>query len=200
MEQEIYILDLVWTFAFSIYWTYFALKKDFDLFWILVSAFLTAVWWWTIRELFFNNMPSYFYDMNYILAIILGVFLTIIVYRKFHKIKTFALLLDSVWLVTFAFIWASRALDNHLGLFWIIFFSTITATGWWILRDVILNKTPIVFKYDLYATVAIFLWLIYWLFVEQMQSLIYANLLIIFFLIFRLIVIYKKINLWKPKI
>jgi len=200
MEQEIYILDLVWTFAFSIYWTYFALKKDFDLFWILVSAFLTAVWWWTIRELFFNNMPWYFYDMNYILVIILWVFLTTIIYRKFHKIKTFALLLDSVWLVTFAFIWASRAVDNHLWLFWIIFFSTITAIGWGILRDVILNKTPIVFKYDLYATVAIFLGLIYWLFVEQMQSLLYANLLIIFFLIFRLIVIYKKINLWKPKI
>ena len=199
MSNEIYILDLIGTFAFAIYGSYFALNKDFDLFGVFISAFLTAVWWGTIREVILNNTPFYFYDMNYILMIILGVIFTIIIYKRFHKIKYFALLLDSIGLVTFAFIWASKAVEVNLWLFWIIFFATITAIWWWILRDIILNKTPIVLKYDLYATVAISLWLIYGLFLDKMQDIIWANLLIFSFLLIRLFVVFNKLHLWKPK-
>ena len=199
MNEEIYILDLIGTFAFAIYGSYFALNKDFDIFGVLVSAFLTAVWWGTIREIILNNTPFYFYDMNYIIAILSWVIFTIFIYNKFHKIKSFAILLDSLGLVTFAFIWANKAVEANLWLFWITFFATITAVWWWILRDIILNKTPIVFKYDLYATVAISLWLIYGLFIDKMQNIIWANLLILIFLLIRLLVIFNKLHLWKPK-
>ena len=199
MNEEIYILDLIWTFAFAIYGSYFALNKEFDIFGIFVSAFLTAVWGGTIREIILNNTPFYFYDMNYIFTILLWVVFTLIVYQKFHKIKSFALFLDSIGLVTFAFIWANKAVENNFWLFWIIFFATITAVWWWVLRDIILKKTPIIFKYDLYATVAIFLWLIYWIFLDKMQNIFWANLLIFTFLLIRLFVIFNKLNLWKPK-
>ncbi len=112
MNLEIYILDLIGVFAFSVYGTYFWLKHNLDLFWIWVSAFLTAVWWG-------------------------------------------------------------------------------------ILRDIILNKTPLVFKYDLYATIAILLGIVYWIFIDKMDNFFYVNLLIISFLFVRFYVIYKKLNLWK---
>ena len=78
-------------------------------------------------------------------------------------------------------------------------FATITAVWWGILRDIILNKTPIIFKYDLYATVAILLWLIYWLFLDKMQNIFWANLVIFIFLLIRLFVIFNKLHLWKPR-
>lgn len=42
MLYEIYLLDLIGTFAFAMYGSYFAIEKKFDLFGILVCAFLTA--------------------------------------------------------------------------------------------------------------------------------------------------------------
>ena len=199
MNLELYILDLIGVFAFSIYWTYFALKQKLDLFWIFVSAFLTAVWWWTLREIILWNIPFYFFDNNYIFVILLWIIFTIFIYSYFHRIKKFAIFIDSVWLVTFSFIWAVKATEYNLWLFWILFFSTLTAVWWGILRDIILNKTPLVFKYDLYATLAILLWFVYWLFIDKMWELFYINILIFTFLLLRFFVIYKKIHLWKPK-
>ncbi len=199
MGQEIYILDLIGTFAFAVYGTYFALKKDFDIFGIFVAALLSGFGGGTIREIILNNIPFYFYDMNYIVAIVLAIAFTIPVYKKFHRIKTFALLLDSVGLVTFAFIGASKAAELGLGIFAITFLATVTAIGGGVMRDIVLNKIPKTMYYDFYASVAILLGIIYGLFSEQMQSLFWANLLIISCLIIRLIVIVYKVNLWKPK-
>jgi uncharacterized membrane protein YeiH len=84
-------------------------------------------------------------------------------------------------------------------LFWVVFFATITAVWGWILRDIILNKTPIIFKYDLYATIAILFWFCYYFLASFMQNILYANVLILIFIVLRFIVIYKKLHLWKPE-
>ena len=198
MIQEIYILDLIGTFAFAIYGSYFALNKNFDIFGISVCAFLTAVGGGTIREIILNNVPFYFYDMNYILAIILGILTTILIYSKFHKIKFFALFFDSVGLVTFAFIGASKASEIGLGVFAITFLATITAVGGGVIRDLILNEIPKIMHYDFYASVALLLGLIYGLSGDKMENIFWANLLIITCLIVRLFVIFYKVNLWRP--
>ena len=199
MLEYIHFLDLIWVFAFSIYWTYYALKENLDLFWIFVSAFLTALWWWTIREIFLNHIPFYFYDYDYILVVTIWMIFTIFVYKYFHKIKNFAIIIDSIWLVVFSFIWASVAKTYSLWLFWIVFFATLTAVWGGILRDIILNKTPLVFKYDLYATISMLLWFVYWLFLDKMNNPFYVAFLIFVFLLIRFYVIYKKLNLWKMK-
>lgn len=198
MTQEIYILDLVGTFAFAIYGSYFALNKNFDIFGIAVCAFLTAVGGGTIREIILDKMPFYFFDMNYILAIALGVAFTILIYNKFDKIKTFALFLDSVGLVTFAFIGAFKADEIGLGVFAITFLATVTAVGGGVIRDFVLNENPKIMQYDFYASVSILLGLIYGLAGDKMESVFWANLLIISCLIVRLFVIIYKVDLWRP--
>lgn len=199
MNQEIYLLDLIGTFAFAAYGSYFALESDFDIFGIFVSAFLTAVGGGTLRELFFNNTPFYFFDANYIWAIFLAVVATLLVYKKFPKIKIVALFLDSVGLVTFAFIGASKAHALGLGLFAIIFFATLTAVGGGIIRDLVLNKIPKIMHDDFYASVALLLGLVYGLAGSKMTNLLWANLLIVACLIIRWLAITNKITLWKPK-
>jgi len=199
MMQEIYILGLIGTFAFAIYGSYFALKKDFDIFGVFVAAFFTAVGGGTLREMILGNVPFYFFDMNYIVAIIVAVILMIIIYKKFHRIKTFAIFLDSVGLVTFAFIGASKASEMGLGIFAIASMATVTAVGGGILRDLLLNKTPEIMYRDSYAIVAVFLGLVYGLAGDRMESIFWANLLIAFCLAIRVLVVFYKINLWKPK-
>ena len=126
------------------------------------------------------------------------VIFTLFLYHSFHKIRRFMLILDSIWLVTFAFIWSSIAYELNLWFFWIIFFSVISSVWGWVLRDVVLNKTPMVFETDLYATLALFLWIFYWIFSYNMDNIFWSSILLLTFFIIRLSVIYFKINLWKP--
>ena len=198
MIQEIYILDLIGTFAFSIYGSYFALNRNFNIFWIFISAFLTAMGGWTIRELFLNNIPFYFFDTNYIIAIISGIFITIFIYKNFYKIEPFVLFFDSIGLVTFSFIGASKADSLGLGLFAIIFFATLTAVGGGIIRDILLNQISKILYYDSYASIAILLGICYRFFEEKMEHIFWVNLLIITCLVIRLFIVYYKVNLWLP--
>ena len=199
MGYEIYILDLIGTFTFAVYGSYYALKKDFDIFGIFVSALLSGLGGGTIREILLHKTPFYFYDTNYILAIILAVAFAVPIYKKFNKIKTYMLLLDSIGLVTFAFIGASIGAKSDLGIFAITFLATITAVGGGVLRDITLNKVPQVMYYDFYASVAILLGITYGIFAQYMSSILWANLLILAFLGIRIIVVIYNINLWKPR-
>ncbi len=200
MWLEIYILDLLWAFAFSVYGAYLAIKKWFDLFWIFVAAFLTAVWWWTIREIMLNNIPYYFYDINYFIVICLGIAVTLLIYNYFDKIKSHYLIVDAVWLVTFAFIWAQKAIEAWLWVFAIVFFATITAVWWWILRDIILNEKPQVLYQDFYASVAILQGLIFAIFRDLITNLIFVNFVLIVFILLRILIIMKWYNLRKPSV
>ena len=198
MLQEIYILDLIGTFTFAVYGSYFALKNDFDILGVFVCAFLTAVGGGTIRELVLGNVPFYFFDNNYLLAIIIAVTFTIFIYRFFNKIRRFALVLDSIGLVTFAFIGASKASDLGLGLVAITFCATVTAVGGGMLRDIVLGKIPEIMRRDFYASVAILLGIIYGSTEIEMGNFLWANLLIATCLVISLAAIFFKINLWKP--
>jgi len=200
MITEIYILDLLGTLAFSIYGSYFALKKDFDIFGIFVCAFLTAVGGGTIRDLFLNVDPAYFSDHWYLIVISMGMAITIYLYHHFHRIKKFVRILDSIGLVTFAFIGASKAhlMGYETGA--LLFFAGITAVGGGVLRDLVLNEIPEIMYRDFYATIALLLGFIFALFPEEFsENFIWANILLISLFIVRIVIIIFNIHLWKPK-
>ena len=69
---EIYVLDLIGTFAFAAYGAHVAIRKGFDIFGIFVAAFLTALGGGTLRELILGNVPFYFHDNNYVFVILVG--------------------------------------------------------------------------------------------------------------------------------
>lgn len=199
MLHEIYILDLIGTFAFASYGSYFAIRKDFDLFGIFVCAFLTAVGGGTMREMILNHVPFYFFDMHYIVVIFAAVTFSILLYKKFHRVEKLVLILDSVGLVTFAFIGASKGAAEGLGILAMTCLAAITALGGGVLRDLVLNDIPEIMYRHFYASVAIVLGVLYGVFAPFMDSFLWANVLLAFCFIIRLICIYFKINLWKPR-
>jgi uncharacterized membrane protein YeiH len=198
MIHEIYFLDLLGTLTFAFYGAYVGMQKKFDIFGVFVVAFLTAVGGGTIREILLGHLPAYFSDIYYLVAIVFGIIFSIILYPAFHKINRYALIVDAIGLVTFAFIGASHAHDAGLGAFGIIFLATITAVGGGLLRDIAIAETPQIFYKDFYASPAIFLGILYVLFQTSIQSSLVVYGIIICALILRLIAIYFKLNLWGP--
>jgi len=198
MGNEIYILDLIGTLTFAFYGAYIGIKKQFDIFGIFATAFLTAVGGGTLREILLNHIPGYFSNMHYIIAICIGIIFAIISYPLFSKINKYALIVDAIGLATFALIGAESALASNLGGFAIILFATVSAVGGGLLRDIAIAETPQIFYRDFYASPAIVLGILFVVFRNHIgiSSVVYAILLASFIL--RLVAIYFRINLWGP--
>lgn len=199
MLYEIYLLDLVGTFAFAVYGSSFAIEKKFDMFGIFVCAFLTAFGGGTLRDIILNTQPFYFFDIAYIFVVIAAVIFTIVVNTNFTKIHKLVRIADSIGLVTFAFIGASKASDAWLGVVAIVILATITAVWGWMIRDMLMSKIPEILYRDVYATVAVLLGLVYGLSAQYMQDILRANILIISCLALRITAEFFAINLRKPK-
>lgn len=199
--MPLYILDLIGVFAFSVYGAYIALKKDLDIFGIVVCAFLTALGGGTIRELILNHTPFWFHDYNYIYIVFLGIIFSVATYYHFHKIDKYMLIVDAIGLSTFAFIGSQKAIEVHLGLLGVIFFAVITAVGGGILRDILVREIPQVLYMDFYATPSIILAILYYFLEGQRSNLYTGYILILLVFIMRVIAIYKfKTNIWAPPI
>lgn len=194
----LYFLDLLGTFAFSFYGAYVALKKDLDIFGIIVCASLTALGGGTIRELMLNNTPFYFHDYNYLYVIFWGTIFSIITYKSFHVIDKYMLIIDGIGLATFAFIGSQKAVEANLGIFGAIFFAVITAVGGGILRDITIREIPKFLYQDLYAPLCILLAAVYYLFKDYMSNLFIAYGLLFLIFILRVFAIYHKLHIWVP--
>ena len=198
MPYQIYLLDLLGTFTFAFYGAYVGMQKKFDIFGIFVVAFLTAVGGGTIREIMLGHLPAYFTDMHYLGAIVLGIIFSILSFPTFHKINKYALIVDAIGLVTFAFIGASHAYDAGLGAFAVILLATISAVGGGLLRDIAIAETPQIFYKDFYASPAIFLGILYVLCESHITNSAVVYSIIALAFILRLVAIYFKLNLWGP--
>ncbi len=195
----IYVLDLLGTFAFAVYGGHLAQRKGFDLFGVMVTALVSSLGGSTIRDLLLNHLPTYFSNYLYIIAVLVGVVVSIITYKYFHKINNLILMIDAIGLVTFAFIGAQMATKADLGLLGILLLAVLSAAGGGVLRDLMLGRVPEVFYQDFYATPAIILGLGYFFLANYIDSVWVAFALLIVVYLIRLLAIYYKIQLWKPQ-
>ncbi|MBP9855706.1 MAG: trimeric intracellular cation channel family protein [Candidatus Pacebacteria bacterium] len=195
----IYTLDLLGILAFAFYGAYLAQRQGFDLFGIGVTALVSSLGGGTIRDLLLNDLPVYFINYLYILAVIGGVVLSILTYKKFTQLQNAILYIDAIGLVTFAFIGAEKASNVGLGLLGILFFATVSAVGGGILRDVMLGRVPEIFYQDFYATPALILGAGYYFLSSYLTTLFAVCVLLILVYLIRILAIYYKIQLWKPQ-
>lgn len=197
---DLFLFDYIGTFAFAVFGTYLAERKGYDIFGILSVAVVSALGGGTLREMLFNNLPVYFYEYGYWLAVLSGVAFVVVFYKKFSQIHRVMLAMDALGLVTFAYIGANRAAAEGLGFFAIVTCAVLTAVGGGILRDIVMRETPIIFYQDFYATVAFLVGVGYFFFEGMMSEpwIVYVFLAVAFTI--RLLSIRFGVTLWKPNI
>lgn len=196
--EYFYVLDLIGTFAFSVYGAYIGLKKNFDYVGVSLCAFLCAMGGGTVREVILNRIPFYFRDYNYIYVMLLGVIFCAITYSYFHKINRAMLLLDAIGLATFAFIGAAKGIEANLGFVGAVFFALLTAIGGGILRDIVANRTPSTFlERDFYAGPVLISGTLQYIFKDYMKNPLSVLGLLLFIFTIRVIVIYFKADFRK---
>jgi uncharacterized membrane protein YeiH len=197
----IYVLDIVGTFAFAISGALVASEKKYDLFGVIIIAFVTAVGGGMIRDVLINYHPiNWIGDLNYIWTILFSVLVVFLFKKKIAPLSKTMFLFDTIGISVFTMLGTEKGLNFGLHPFIAITMGVVSAVFGGVLRDILTQKTPLIFKREIYA-LACFIGAFVFLILYKLQApnfILYLSTIITVMTI-RLISISYKLELPKIK-
>ncbi|RED26266.1 putative membrane protein YeiH [Flavobacterium cutihirudinis] len=152
-----HLLDIIGTMAFAMSGALTAMHKKLDPFGVFIIAFVTAVGGGTLRDTLIGRTPvGWMLDIQYVYVIILGFFLAILFRKKFDKLRTSLFLFDTIGLGVFTLIGLEKGIMIGLHPVICVALGTMTACFGGVLRDILCNEIPTIFRREIYATICIF--------------------------------------------
>lgn len=194
----IQFLDLFGTMAFAVTGAIKAVEHKLDIFGVIFLAAITGLAGGIIRDVVLGKIPpSGISEISYA-SIAIGT--AIAVFFLYPRIKSqmgLFLTFDAVGLGVFTIIGATIALNIYgFNVLLMVFAGMITAIGGGIIRDALVNETPLVFRKELYASISFVGVLLYILLLYEGINLEIASIFcIIFITIFRIMAIHFRWNL-----
>ena len=198
--EFIYVLDILGTFAFAVSGALVASDKKFDLFGVVIIAFVTAVGGGMLRDLLIDAHPiNWIGDLNYIYTIFLAVIFTFLFKSKIAHLSKTMFLFDTVGLSVFTLLGLEKGLSFNLNPIIALMMGMISAVFGGVLRDVLTNKIPLIFEKEIYASACLvggisYLLLTYFNMTENVIFVFSASIIVI------IRVIAVKFELQLPKI
>lgn len=157
MQQIFYLADLFGVAVFAITGALMAGRKSMDLFGVLVIAIVTALGGGTLRDVILDNHPvSWIRNDTYILVASLAAIGTVLWVRLTKPIHERGLLIaDAFGLAVFTVIGTEVALQHNVPYSTAVIMGVMTGVAGGVMRDVICNEIPLIFKKEIYATACI---------------------------------------------
>lgn len=155
-ESVLFVIYLVAITAEAMSGALAAGRRNMDIFGVAVIAFVTALGGGTIRDLTLGRFPiGWTQHPEYIYLVISAGLLTTVIASFMHNLKRVFLVLDAMGLIAFSLIGCSVALNMDYPTIVVIMSGMITGICGGILRDVLCNQVPVVFRRELYASVSL---------------------------------------------
>ena len=127
-------------------------------------------------------------DMNYVYIITFGFLLSIIFNRYLDKLRISMFLFDSIGLGVFTLIGLEKGIEYGLSPLICVILGTLTATFGGVIRDILCNEIPVLFRKEIYATLCIAGGMLYFILKELNFEQNFISLVVTIFIIgFRLI-------------
>nr|MCU0388397.1 trimeric intracellular cation channel family protein [Chitinophagaceae bacterium] len=150
------VIDVLGTLAFAISGASMAMQKRLDIFGVLVCSFATAIGGGTLRDMLMGDLPvKWLTNEIIIIAILAGGIITFVSKRGVVRFTRALFLFDSLGLGLFTVVGMQKALDHGFSSGIAIALGTITACFGGVIRDVLLNQVPLIFRKEIYATACI---------------------------------------------
>ena len=170
MIDFITFCDYTGTFAFAISGIRLASAKQFDWFGAYVVGVVTAVGGGTIRDILLNAVPFWMEQASYLIVSALAL-LFVIAFRKYviRFINTF-FIFDAIGLGLFVVVGIAKTLDFGFPMWGAIVMGSVTGSCGGMLRDILINEEPLIFRKDIYALACVFGGLIYYICMQTSMS------------------------------
>lgn len=150
------IINVLGTVSFAISGATMAMNKNLDAFGVLVIAFVTSIGGGTLRDVLIGNLPVGWLASERILLLIFCTSVATLFFHKYiRKLPTTLFLFDAMGIGLFTIAGAEIAEAKGFNIPLCITLGTITACFGGVIRDVLLNHVPLIFRKELYATACI---------------------------------------------
>lgn len=150
------IIDILGTIAFAVSGAFLAMEKKLDPFGVLVMSFVTAIGGGTLRDMMIGNLPvSWLRNETATIVIFSSAIVTMFFGRYLKQFTTTLFLFDALGLGLFTIIGIELGIERHFSMGVCIALGTITACFGGVIRDVLLNDVPLLFRKEIYAMACI---------------------------------------------
>jgi len=194
--------EIIGILSFALSGFLIAVEVKLDILGIFIAAFLTALGGGVIRDMIVGR-ELFAFTNNYASVLIILVIMIAIIFKmqRLENIEKhpFFIVADTLGMVSFAISGALIAQEASFNFFGVILLSLVTAVGGGVMRDVLINKIPLILVSEFYGTVALFVGLLIFL-LGLMHILNAFTILIVFSVgvLLRFLAVYKEWHL--PKI
>lgn len=137
-------------------------RERMDLFGVVIVACVTAIGGGSIRDVLLGHYPLIWVENpSYLALVALAAVLTVFVAPLMRHFRVLFLGLDALGLAVFAIFGARVALEMGHGVVLAVAAAVITGVFGGVMRDLLCDRVPLVFRQELYASVAILAALVY---------------------------------------
>lgn len=166
-QQELYepllnVIEFLGTFAFAISGIRHAAAKHFDWLGGFVCGIAVAIGGGTIRDVMLGVTPFWMTSSIYIICTVMAQVFVIVFAKSLRRLDNTWFLFDTFGLALFTIVGLQKTLDCGYAYWVTIIMGCITGSAGGVIRDVLLNNVPIIFKKEIYAMASIFGGLVYW--------------------------------------
>jgi len=174
--EFIYYLDLAGTFVFALSGVLTAIDKKFDLVGSIIIGFTTAVGGGTLRDVLIGKTPvGWMENTEYILVIVLAVPICYLFKSTIIKLRKGVFLFDTIGIGLFTILGLQKTMGLGLSPLVGIMMGIVSAVFGGIIRDVLCNEVPLIFRKEIYAT-ACLIGAVIFLALEQVSSFTHGNM------------------------
>ncbi len=150
-----FIIETLGMVSFSMSGAFAAMQKRLDPFGVLIIAFITSVGGGTIRDLLLDIPVFWIHDIRMCALIFIPAIFAMIFKSIERRFKVTLFIFDSFGLGLFTIVGIQKGLNADLHPFICLTLGTITGCFGGILRDILLNRVPLIFRKEIYATACI---------------------------------------------
>src|ERR1700761_4425290 len=137
-------------------------RRSMDWAGVCMLGCITALGGGTIRDVLLGHYPLVWVQHPSVLAIAgIAAFCTILIARVVHRLNVAFLVLDAIGLVVFTMAGCDVAWQTDASLPIVIVSGMITGCAGGVLRDILCNDVPLLFRSELYASVSVVTGLFY---------------------------------------
>lgn len=193
----LYIIDILGTISFAVSGAFLAMDKKLDPFGVLVISFVTAIGGGTLRDILFGNLPvSWLQNETATVVIFCSAVATMMLGKYLKHLSTTLFMFDALGLGLFTIVGIKLGIAQNFSIGVCITLGTITACFGGVVRDVLLNHIPLLFRKEIYAMACIIGGMIYFLLrALKLDADVITILCILIIFIIRILAVRYKISL-----
>ncbi|TYR37217.1 trimeric intracellular cation channel family protein [Sphingobacterium phlebotomi] len=148
----LYYIDLLGTMVFAISGAMAANRSGIDIFGATFTGFVTAIGGGSLRDVFLNLRPIWVDDSNYLVAILIGVIISIVANRQLYRLARTLTFFDALGIGFFCVVGVQKSLTYESTQTAAVILGVFSAVMGGVIRDTLMNETPLIFRKEIYAT------------------------------------------------